>query len=325
MAKIIVEICQNHNGDRNLLKQMIHSAKENGADIVKGQIIFSEDLTPRERFNEGLEEHNGVKKTIKRPYQAEYDRLKSLDLTEDDYRFFVEESNKAGITPMLTVFSRKRIPLAASLPYQNEKMVKVASYDCASAAMITELADHFDNLVISTGATFDDEIKNTTELLKSKNKKLTFLHCVTDYPNTIAMANLARMDWLRRFTPTVGWSDHTLVSRDGIKVAKTAIMLGADYIERHFTVLEADKTKDGPVSINPAQLKELSSFAKLSQEEWKKIVDKEIPDWKVMLGSTERDMTHTEMLNRDYYRGRFASRANNEWVYNWDDKKVLES
>ena len=87
MSKIIVEVCQNHNGDRTLLKEMIHAAKESGADIIKGQIIFSEDLTPRERFDEGYEENNGVRKTIRRPYTAERERLAALDLAEDDYRF----------------------------------------------------------------------------------------------------------------------------------------------------------------------------------------------------------------------------------------------
>lgn len=323
MAKIIVELCQNHNGDRKILKDMIHSAKENGADIVKGQIIFAEDLTHRERFDEGLEESSGVKKTMKRPYLAEYERMKTLDLSEDDYKFFVEECNKVGITPMLTVFSRNRISLAASLPYSGEKMVKVASYDCGSFPFISELADKFDHLVISTGATFDDEIKKTAEILKNKNKKFTFLHCVTNYPNTLIMANLARMDWLKQFTPFVGWSDHTLVARDGIKAAKIAMMLGAEYVERHFTILSVDKTKDGPVSITPAMLQELSLFAKLSKDEQKTIVEKEIPERKIMLGAQERDMTHTEMLNRDYYRGRFASLVKNEWIYNWEDKPIF--
>lgn len=317
-SKIIVEICQNHNGDRQILKDMIYAAKENGADIVKGQIIFSEDLTKRDRFEEGQEENNGVRKTIKRPHQAELERLRGVDLAESDYHFFVSECNRVGLTPMLTVFSKSRIPLAASLPYQSEKLVKVASYDCASVPMISELADNFDNLIISTGATFNDEIQKTAEILKSKNKKFAFLHCVTNYPNTLAMANLARMEWLRQFTPDIGWSDHTLVSRDGIKAAKTAIMLGADYIERHFTILPADKTKDGPVSINPAQLKELSDFAKLSRQDQKAYIEKEIPKWKIMLGQADREMTHAEMLNRDYYRGRFASFINNRWIYNWE-------
>ena len=322
MAKIIVEVCQNHNGDKNILKDLIHAAAENGADIIKGQIIFSEDVTHRPRFDEGHEEDNGVRKSIKRPYEAEMARLSGIDLKDEDYHFFVEEVRKAGAVPMLTVFTRKRIPFAASLPYAGEKLVKVASYDCASRPLIRELADNFDKLIISTGATFDEEIEKTAGILKEQNKPFAFLHCVTSYPNTLAMANLARMEWLRKFTPEVGWSDHTLVARDGIKAAKTAIMLGADYVERHFTILPADRTKDGPISITPALLKELSNFGKLSKEEQKEIVEKEIPDWRVMLGHHQREMTHTEMLNRDYYRGRFASLVKNEWIHNWEEKPV---
>ena len=47
-------------------------------------------------------------------------------------------------------------------------------------------------------------------------------------------------------------------------------------------------------------------------------MQKEILEWKTMIGLTERDMTHTEMLNRDYYRGRFASFVKNKWIYNWE-------
>ncbi|MBI2056298.1 MAG: N-acetylneuraminate synthase family protein [Candidatus Sungbacteria bacterium] len=325
MPKIIVEVCQNHNGDRALLKDLIHAAAESGADIIKGQIIFSEDTTRRERFDAGHVEHNGVRKAIHRPYGAEASRLRALDLAEADYHFFVEEVKRAGAVPMLTVFSRKRIPLSASLPYGGERLVKVASYDCGSFPMIRELADNFDTLVVSTGATFNEEVEETARILKEKNKRFTLLHCVTSYPNTLSMANLTRMEWLRKFTPEVGWSDHTLVARDGIKAAQTALMLGADYIERHFTVLPADKTKDGPVSINPSQLKELSRFAKIAKDEQRLFVDKEIPEWRIMLGHAERDMTHTEMLNRDYYRGRFASLVGNEWVYNWEEKTVLKN
>src|SRR3989344_9206890 len=202
-------------------------------------------------------------KIIKRPYQPELERLAGLDMTEDDYAFFVEEVYRVGATPMLAVFARKRIPLAASLPWKEEKLVKVPSYDCASYPLLSELTERFDRLTVSTGATFDDEIKKAAELLKEKGKPFTFLHCVTSYPNTPEMANLARMEWLRAFTPEVGWSDHTRVSKDGITVAKGALMLGADYVERHFTVLPESDTKDGPVSIGPAFLKELSAFAKL--------------------------------------------------------------
>ena len=267
-------------------------------------------------------ENNGVRKTIKRSYQDEFERLQKLDLAEDDYRFFVEECQRVGAIPMLTVFSRNRIPLASSLPWFGKKWVKVASYDCSSFPMIEELAEHFDNLIISTGASFDEEIEKTAEILKDKGKEFVFLHCVTNYPNILEMANLARLEWLRQLTPFVGWSDHTLVARDGLKASKISLALGADYIERHFTILSADKTKDGPVSITPALLKELADFAKLSKKEQRLRVEEEIPEWRILIGFPQREMTHTEMLNRDYYRGRFASFKNNEWIFNWEDEDL---
>lgn len=324
MTKIIVEICQNHNGDRKILSEMIHAAKDAGADIVKGQVIFSEDAVPRDRFEEGVVESNGVRKAIKRPYQAEYLRLSGLDLAEDDYRFFVAEANRVGVTPMLTVFSRTRIPLAASLPWK-ERLVKVASYDCGSRPMIRELMNGFDRLIVSTGATFDEEIADTSKILRESGKPYALLHCVTSYPNTLQMCNLARMEWLKQFAPEVGWSDHTLVERDGVKAAKVAIMLGADYVERHFTILPASGTKDGPVSITPNMVRELVAFARLPREEQTQIVEREIPEWRIVVGHPTREMTYAEMLNRDYYRGRFASKVGNEWVQNWEEKEVRNS
>jgi N,N'-diacetyllegionaminate synthase len=318
MAKIIVELCQNHLGQRELLGRMIKEAAEAGADYVKGQIIFSEDLTFRERFENGFTEDNGVVKAIKRPYQAEFDRLKKLDLSEDDYKWFVDEAVKKKVLPLVTIFSRRRIESAAKLPWP-EKTVKVASYDCASYAMIKELCDVFDHLIISVGATYDDEIAKTAAIVKDKGKKLTFLHCVTNYPNTLEMCNLARVNWLKKLSGQAGWSDHTKVERDGLVAAKVALWLGADIVERHFTILPKDETKDGPVSINPQELRELKDFLLLSRKEQGKIIEKEIPEWQKLVGYEERELTHKEMLNRDYYRGRFASKVGNRWLNNWDE------
>ena len=222
MTKIIVEACQNHLGKREILSQIVAAAAAGGADYVKTQMIFSEDLTHRPRFDQGYVESNGVVKTIKRTYQAEFSRLSQLDLTEDDYKWFIELAQKNKITPLIAIFARKRIELAARLDWP-EKIVKVASYDCASYPMLNELCDVFDHLIISVGATFDEEIKKAAELVKSRGKKLTFLHCVTSYPNTLEMCNLARLEWLRQFTNSVGWSDHTAVARDGLQAAKTAL------------------------------------------------------------------------------------------------------
>lgn len=322
MTKIIVEICQNHNGDRDLFGKMIEEAAKNGADIVKMQSIFSADVTKRDRFEEGVVDENGKQTAIKRPYQAEVERLSKLDLTIDDHKFFIEKCNELGVIPMTTIFARGRIKEVGELPWTG-KTVKVASYDCASKPMLRELAEYFDHFIISTGAMYDNEIKETAGLMKELGKDFVFLHCVTSYPNTPEMSNLSRMEWLKQFTPSVGWSDHTKVEDNGINASKIAIMLGADYVERHFTVLPAGDTKDGPVSITPELLKELSVFRNLSKEEQKANIEKTIPNWEVFLGTPTREMTNTELLNRDYYRGRFATQNDTgEWIHNWEEKSL---
>ncbi len=342
MVKLIAEVCQNHQGSRALLGEMIAAAAESGADYVKMQSIFAEDLTRRECFEEGETAPDGTVRVIRRPYEAERARLRSLDLTEEDHLFFIGECQKRGVTPMTTVFARRRIPFVASLPW-TERVIKVASYDCASFPMLRELCERFDHLIVSTGATFDDEIAEAARVVKDAGKKLTFLHCVTSYPNTLDMCNLARMEWLRnllheegfaaeglpdsRSSPlaSVGWSDHTLVERDGLRAAKAAIALGAQWIERHFTILEKDRTKDGPVSIRPEHLQELRAFSRLPREEQLRRAQEEVLDWDAIVGQPIRSLTHIELVNRDYYRGRFASRVGDAWIQNWEERDVFSS
>jgi sialic acid synthase SpsE len=148
----------------------------------------------------------------------------------------------------------------------------------------------------------------------------TFLHCVTIYPTPLNQLHLARMAYLRQFTNFVGFSDHTLVERDGVKASAVALHLGADVVERHFTILPTDQTKDGPVSINPAQLKTLSDLAHATAEDRAAFVKENVGDFAEMLGVARRELTHAELLNRDYYRGRFATHVNGgSVVNNWED------
>jgi len=313
MRTIIAECCQNHNGDLAILKDMVWAAAEAGATYVKIQSMLADDLPKRERFETGTWEGE-TQTAIKRPYQAEYDRLKPMDIDDEAHHWFSEECAQAGIKPLTTIFSRSRIPFVASLGWE---AVKVASYDCGSLPMLGELKQHFSHLYISTGATYDHEIEAAAQLMGDHGFSL--LHCVTIYPTPLNEMHLARLKYLRQFTPSVGFSDHSLVARDGIKASVAAMAAGAEVVERHYTVLAPDQSRDGPVSINPAQLKELVEFSKMSTEELQDYVKREIPEFEAMIGQQTRDLSHVEVLNRDYYRGRFASRVGDGWVYNWEE------
>jgi sialic acid synthase SpsE len=315
---IIAEFCQNHNGNADTLARMIDSAAQAGATHGKIQHIYAADVAFRPQFEEGLVV-DGVVKSIKRPYRAEVDRLSGLELKEKDCRAFIGRCRDAGIVPMTTCFNRSAAGEIKRLGFEE---VKVASYDCASFPMLRELKALFGRIVISTGATFDDELLHAAQIMKGHDFAL--LHCVTIYPTPLDQMNLARLNVLRGLAPQVGFSDHSLVERDGIWAAKVAVHLGAEIVERHFTILGASESRDGPVSIRPEQLADLVEFAGMSADEREKLLDAGRPDWRSAIGQASRVMTSAEMLNRDYYRGRFASRRPESrdgagMIYNWEE------
>ncbi len=318
MPKLIAEFCQNHNGDFELLKKMIGAAAESGATHGKMQTIFADTVTYRPQFEDGLVQ-NGIVKSIKRPYRDEYDRLKGLEISYAETEKFIKICKENSLIPMTTCFTRHHVNQLEELGF---KSIKVASYDCASFPLIRDLSNKFDEIVVSTGATFDDEVEYAAKILNGRN--FSMLHCVTLYPTQMKDMHMERMKWLRTLAPSVGYSDHSLVSTTGIIASKSALALGADIIERHFTLLPEGETRDGPVSINKEQLQELSTFSKLSNNEQLLKMDVDHPGWRTVIGKKNRVLTDEELLNRDYYRGRFASPRKetmhgNRMIYNWED------
>ena len=314
MATIIAELCQNHQGDRAILKDMIQAAAASGADYIKTQTIRAEFLSHRPRFDEGRIE-NGITKVIKRPYKPEYERLRLLDIDMEDHRWFIDQCHHAGVKAMTTVFTRGVI---SELETMDWDAIKVASYDCASFPLLVDLKSRFKKLFVSTGATFDEEIKKAAKILQGIDA--IFLHCVTIYPTPLNLLDLSRINYLKKFSKKVGFSDHTLVSRDGIKAAAAAIHFGAEVVERHFTILKADETKDGPVSITPKLLEDLVAVSRMTSEDLNTYIKENVQEYNAMLGNSQRELSDEELLNRDYYRGRFATKTKDgRTVYNWED------
>jgi N,N'-diacetyllegionaminate synthase len=301
--KIIAEFCQNHNGDFEILREMVAQAAEAGATHGKIQTIFAKDLAFREEFEEGIVE-NGIVKCIKRPYRPEYDRLSKLEMSYEDHHRFVEICSKAGIIPLTTIFNPGSIEPISKIGF---KAIKVASYDCGSHRFINKLSETFKNLIVSTGASYDYEIEHTGKILSEAGVDFSFLHCVTMYPTPLDQMNLARMKYLKTISEHVGLSDHSLVSRDGVKSCVAAIYLGASIVERHFTILPADQTRDGPVSITREDISEIVKFASMSKEDQKLYIDTYVPEFDIMIGEEKRKLLPEEILNRKYYMGRFGN------------------
>jgi len=322
--KFIAELCQNHNGDVKVLHQMVDDATEAGATHIKIQHIQTRNLTFRPEFETGFVVEKQVK-TIKRPWAAELKRLKSLELSDNDYRLFVEHVNANGLVPMTTCFARGDIKMIRD---EGFKEIKIASYDCSSYQLIREVIGVFDYIYVSTGATYDDELAKTVEILSSSNKAHALLHCVTEYPTMPRSMNLSRIHLLKSMANTVGYSDHSSRHLPECIASKVAIYLGAEVIERHFTILPEEDTKDGPVSVTKDNLKNLVEFSRKTKEDQLEDIKQAMPDWEIMKGISSRGMSHEEKLNRAYYRGRFGTpRCSNatmttDMIMNWEENSI---
>ena len=105
MFSFIAELCQNHNGDFDTVLRMVDAAAEAGATHIKIQHIYSRNLVFRPQFENGLV-LDGKVHSIKRPWQSEFDRLKTLELSDSDCRKFVEYVRSLNLIPLTTCFAR---------------------------------------------------------------------------------------------------------------------------------------------------------------------------------------------------------------------------
>lgn len=314
--KFIAELCQNHNGDKNLMFKMLDGAVAGGATHIKLQHIFAENLTFRPEFeNGGVNPING-KTYIKRPFRPEFNRLAGLELPMDVCSDFVKRCEKLGVIPMTTCFCTEHASILSELGFQE---IKIASYDCASPYLLKSIKDKYKHIYVSTGATFDREVRQAANILKDK---FSFLHCVTRYPTPAEHLSLNRISWLKQFTDEVGYSDHSKTEDLGVFPACAAIYAGASIIERHFTMLESTQSRDGPVSITPMQAAEIVAFAKMSKSDQESKLAEFGFDINMAMGNDSFTMSDEEYQNRLYYRGRFASIVTENGikrhVYNWE-------
>ena len=306
--RIIAELCQNHNGDVDLLSQMVRAASKSGATHVKIQHIRPEILNFRARHEEGIS-FNGKKISIKRPFEEEYKRLSKLTLSDQSVKDFISICKDQGVKPLTTCFARCDVKKIKNLGF-NE--IKVASYDCASYQLLRELSQEFSHLYVSTGATYDNELSHAVKILKENANEYSLLQCTTIYPTPLHLLNLSRINLLRDLTnnsENVGFSDHSSSSINPNLASMLAIFHGAKIIERHFSILDPKDTKDGPVSIDESNLADLVNFSKLNKDdqllEFQKININ--PNKFFEVDYIDRGLSNEELLNRDYYKGRFAS------------------
>jgi N-acetylneuraminate synthase len=245
-AFIIAEAGVNHNGSLDLALQLIDAAKASGAGAVKFQSFRADRIVTRsaakaiyqERTTAGTESH--------------YQMLKRLELNADAHRNLIDHCRKAGIVFLSSPFDIESVDLLAEMDIS---LFKVPSGEITNTPFLRRIAGKGKPIILSTGMSTLGEVEEAVETLRlSGATQITLLHCVTEYPAPYAETNLRAMLTLKAaFGLPVGYSDHT----DGIEAAIAAVALGAEVIEKHFTLDRALPGPDHAASLEPAELKQM--------------------------------------------------------------------
>lgn len=305
---LVAELCQNHCGSITLLKEMIIAAKEAGVKYLKIQDINSKNLVHRKKFDH----KNG--RNLFRPFKEEHKRLKKLDLPKNFIDIFLEESKKHKLKPLVTPFTHESY---LRIKKKDFYAIKIASYDSTSYKMLKNLKNLNLPFIISTGATNNSQIIRTSKFMR--DQIFALLHCVTVYPTPLNLCNISKIKFLKRLTPYVGWSDHTEFEKNRHVASLASVLFGGRIVERHFTILDRSKTKDGIVSINPSDAKEFIKLSKLKNTDIKHYLNDFNKNWKNCISSNSKKLSKIERNNLDYYRGRFAYISGNKVINNWQD------
>ncbi len=229
---IIAEAGVNHNGDVELAYRLCDAAKKAGADVVKFQTWKTEALLTAnveqadyQKGNTGTEE-------------SQFDMLKKLELSYEDFRKIKKYCESIGILFASTADERESLDflLSIGIPF-----IKVGSGEINNIPYLRYIGSKRKPVILSTGMSSLGDVERSVRALKDGGAEdITLLHCTTNYPAPLESVNLRAMPVMgEAFGLPYGYSDHTV----GTTVAVAAVALGACVIEKHFTL---DRNMEGP-------------------------------------------------------------------------------
>lgn len=274
---IIAEAGVNHNGDLTTAKKMVDAAADAKVDVIKFQTFKAKNLVTADAKQAEYQIKNS-----KEINSSQYNMLKKLELSEDEFFELQDYCDLKNVTFLSTPFDLESIDFLNKL---NMPLWKIPSGEITNYPYLVKIAKTGKPVILSTGMCTMEDIEKAIEVLnKNGCTNIRLLHCNTQYPTPMHDVNLKAMKSLeKRFQLEIGYSDHT----QGIEAAIAAVALGATIIEKHFTL---DCTMEGPdhkASLEPNELKTMVTS---------------IRNIELALGSEEKMPTESERQNIDIAR-----------------------
>lgn len=243
---IIAEAGVNHNGQLDLALKLCDAAREAGVDCVKFQTWQTEKIVT----------HKAVKATYQSENthdaeESQFDMLKKLELSYEDFRIVQEHCKQIGIDFLST--PDEEYSLAFLMNELNLPLIKIGSGEVTNIPYLRQMASYGKPIILSTGMATLAQVATAYDTLQAAGaSSVALLHCTTNYPCPKNEVNLRAMQTMKEaFKCKVGYSDHTM----GTEIPIAAVAMGAEIIEKHFTL---DRNMEGPdhkASLEPNELK----------------------------------------------------------------------
>lgn len=237
---IIAEAGSNHNGRLEQAKRLIDLAAAAGADAVKFQVFRASKLYPeRAGHSDYLKDTRSI-----------YDIVSELEMPYEWLPELARWSKERGVLFLASAFDEESVDrLDPFVP-----AFKIASYEMTHLPLVRYIAGKGKPVILSTGTANLDEVQEAMEAVRaSGNTALMLMQCTAAYPAPLGSLNVRAIVTMKRaFGVPVGLSDH---SRDPLVGPLAAVSVGANLLEKHFTVSNDLPGPDHRFAIQPDELR----------------------------------------------------------------------
>jgi N,N'-diacetyllegionaminate synthase len=252
---VIAEVGVNHNGNFELVKKLITKAKESGADAVKFQLFKTHNLIS----DRGRRVDYGP--PTKRESETVFEMFNRLEFKKKWIIPTLNIAHREKILVFFTPFSEEDVDILEEV---NMPVYKISSGDVNHVLLIKKIARTKKPIIISSGKSTLSQIKESIDWIqKEGNSNIALLHCISSYPAPYESMNLSIINLFQNLFPKypIGLSDHSI----GILAAPLAVALGAQIVEKHFTLDNKLAGPDHWFSLNPRQFKKMVKDIKIAK------------------------------------------------------------
>lgn len=249
--KIIAEVGCNHKGEMQLAKEHIKIAASYGADVVKFQKRNNKELLTEEQYNTP---HPNPVNSYGDTYGA---HREYLEFTKDQHQQLKDCCEEFGVVYSTSVWD---LTSAKEITELNPELIKIPSACNNNYEMLEWLCENYTGEIhCSVGMTTQEETDELVEFFVKKNraKDLVLYSCTSGYPvpfNDVCLLEITKLkEKYDSKIKAIGFSGHHL----GIAIDNAAVALGAEWIERHFTLDRTWKGTDHAASLEPGGLRKL--------------------------------------------------------------------